>query len=88
MLLLGRKSAREKVEAFLTEMEQRSRRAQHISLPMGRRDIADYLGLTVETVSRVLSQMQDEGRLSLSSPRNMAIKARDSAPSVVSRHGA
>ena len=73
MLLLGRKSAMEKVEAFLIEMEQRGRRAGHISLPMGRRDIADYLGLTIETVSRVLGQMQDEGRLSLSGPRSMAI---------------
>jgi CRP/FNR family nitrogen fixation transcriptional regulator len=81
MLLLGRKSAREKVEAFLTEMEQRSRRAQHISLPMGRRDIADYLGLTIETVSRILGQMQDEGRLSLSSPREMAVKHAPVLPS-------
>ena len=80
MLLLGRKSAKEKVEDFLTEMEQRSRRAGHISLPMTRRDIADYLGLTIETVSRVLGQMQDEGRLSLSSPRNMAIKHATTLP--------
>jgi CRP/FNR family transcriptional regulator, nitrogen fixation regulation protein len=75
LLLLGRKSAREKVEDFLIEMEQQSRRAGHVNLPMTRLDIADYLGLTIETVSRTLGQMQDEGRLSLSSPgsRKMAI---------------
>ena len=64
----------EKVEEFLTEMEQRSRRAGHINLPMTRRDIADYLGLTIETVSRCLGRMQDDGRLALSGARNMELR--------------
>jgi CRP/FNR family transcriptional regulator, nitrogen fixation regulation protein len=72
LLLLGRKTAREKVEEFLTEMEQRSCRDGHINLPMTRRDIADYLGLTIETVSRILGRMQDDGWLSLSGARKMA----------------
>jgi hypothetical protein len=55
------------------QLEQRSRRAGHINLPMTRRDIADYLGL--ETVSRCLGQMQENGRLSLSSARNMELRS-------------
>ena len=73
MLLLGRKTALERVEAFLVEMNQRSQRAGHLNLPMSRRDIADYLGLTLETVSRVLSQMQSQGGLQLSSARRIEL---------------
>jgi CRP/FNR family nitrogen fixation transcriptional regulator len=57
MLLLGRKNSMEKVAAFLVEMDKRMALAGVLSLPMSRRDIADYLGLTVETVSRVLSKL-------------------------------
>jgi CRP/FNR family nitrogen fixation transcriptional regulator len=60
MLLLGRKSSVEKVAAFLLEMGCRSG-AEKMLLPMSRRDIADYLGLTIETVSRVLSRLRRTG---------------------------
>ena len=63
MLLLGRKTAMERVAAFLLEMDRRSAEAGLLALPMTRRDIADYLGLTLETVSRVLSHLHDEGIL-------------------------
>jgi CRP/FNR family nitrogen fixation transcriptional regulator len=76
MLLLGRKTAMERVEAFLVEMSQRSQRAGHVSLPMSRRDIADYLGLTLETVSRALSQLQSEGGLQLSGARKIELRSR------------
>jgi CRP/FNR family nitrogen fixation transcriptional regulator len=63
MLLLGRKTSLERVAAFLLEMDHRLTAAGVMALPMCRRDIADYLGLTLETVSRALSVLQDKGIL-------------------------
>lgn len=59
MLLLGRKTSLEKVSAFLIEMDERLGHPNTLMLPMNRRDIADYLGLTLETVSRALSILRD-----------------------------
>ena len=61
MLLLGRKTSLEKVAAFLLEMDKRLTAAGVMALPMTRLDIADYLGVTLETVSRVLSQLHGAG---------------------------
>lgn len=62
MLLLGRRTAAEKVASFLVRLSEREKvRGQSgnpVLLPMTRGDIADYLGLTIETVSRTLSQMK------------------------------
>jgi CRP/FNR family nitrogen fixation transcriptional regulator len=63
LLLLGRNSALEKVAAFLIEMDDRLIAAEAMTLPMSRRDIADYLGLTIETVSRVLTHLHRAGVL-------------------------
>jgi CRP-like cAMP-binding protein len=63
MLLLGRKTSAERLASFLLEIAQRlgSAGASSIQLPMGREDIADYLGLTKETVCRVMTEMSRSG---------------------------
>ena len=76
MLLLGRKTAMEKVATFLLEMDRRLARAGMMALPMCRRDIGDYLGLTLETVSRALSQLNDQGVLMFSSARQIVLRNR------------
>src|SRR6201994_2321988 len=63
MLLLGRKTSLERVAAFLVEMDGRLTATGIMALPMSRRDIADYLGLALETVSRALSRLHEFGVL-------------------------
>lgn len=76
MLLLGRKTARERVATFLLEMDRRLTVTGTMALPMCRRDIADYLGLTLETVSRALSQLNSEGALDFSGARQIVLRNR------------
>ena len=63
VLLLGRQNSPERVAAFLMEMDRRLRSPKVLVLPMRRVDIADYLGLTHETVTRCLSALRDWGIL-------------------------
>jgi len=79
MLLLGRQTARERVAAFLLEMNGRVIAGGIIALPMNRRDIADYLGLTLETGSRVLSELQRRGLLKLEGSLHRQIVVTNSA---------
>lgn len=64
MVILGRRKAEERVVAFLLRWRERleriSGRSATIHLPMGRQDIADHLGLTIETVSRTFARMMRE----------------------------
>jgi CRP/FNR family nitrogen fixation transcriptional regulator len=76
MLLLGRKNAMERVANFLLEMDRRLAVAGMMALPMCRRDIGDYLGLTLETVSRGLSQLHSEGVLGFSGARQIVLRNR------------
>lgn len=73
MILLGRRTALERVAAFILHMDQRLGGTGHVELAMPRRDIADYLGLTLETVSRALSQLQHDGALRLEGARKITL---------------
>lgn len=79
MLLLGRKAAVEKVASFLLLMADQA--GEHddgtIGLPMTRSDIADYLGLTIETVSRTLTKLKHDGLIALPTPDRIRIRDRD-----------
>ena len=76
MLLLGRKNAMERVASFLLEMDRRLAGTGMVALPMCRRDIGDYLGLTLETVSRALSQLHSDGVLGFSGARQIVLRNR------------
>ena len=76
ILLLGRKNAMERIANFLLEMDRRLAVAGMMALPMCRRDIGDYLGLTLETVSRALSQLHGEGVLGFSGARQIVLRNR------------
>jgi CRP/FNR family nitrogen fixation transcriptional regulator len=71
--LLGRFSAIEKLSAFLLECSQRSKTRDIIRLEMTRQDIADYLGLTVETISRCLAQLRRDGVIEFVSARQLRL---------------
>ena len=73
-LLLGRRSAVEKVAAFLIEWAEHSPDGQMANLAMTRQDIADYLGLTIETVSRTLSQLERDAVIELPALRQIRLK--------------
>jgi CRP/FNR family nitrogen fixation transcriptional regulator len=65
MLLLGRKTAKEKIASFLLDLAERLHESDHVELPMLRNDIADHLGLTIETVSRTLTEFARKGLIGL-----------------------
>jgi CRP/FNR family nitrogen fixation transcriptional regulator len=67
LMLLGRKSASERIASFLLEMAERL--PEHgdcvVCLPMTRTDVADYLGMTIETVCRNLAQFRRDGTIAI-----------------------
>lgn len=81
MLLLGRKTAKEKIASFLLALSQRAvRRGQKdnpVHVPMSRADIADYLGLTTETVSRTFTQLKSGGTIRLMEGGKVDISDKD-----------
>jgi CRP/FNR family transcriptional regulator, nitrogen fixation regulation protein len=74
MLLI--KTAQERVAGFLLEMAGRSPKGDEISLPMSRQDIADYLGLTIETVSRTLTQLENSAAIAVPTSRRIVLRNR------------
>ena len=68
------KNAEERVVGFLLEMAARKSSAGAIELPMCRQDIADYLGLTIETVSRTFTQLAQSGTIALETSRRVVFR--------------
>ncbi len=79
MLLLGRKAATEKVASFLLMManQEGNDGVETVGIPMTRSDIGDYLGLTIETVSRTLTKLRQDGLIALPTPDRIKICDRD-----------
>ena len=75
LLLLGRRTARERILAFLSGMSQRVSRSKTSNLHMQRSDIADFLGLSRETVSRTLTQLESDGIVEVKHSRQVSVKA-------------
>jgi CRP/FNR family nitrogen fixation transcriptional regulator len=73
LLVLGRQSAIERVAAFLVDMSERQGGLPAIDLPMSRTDIADYLSLTIETVSRAFTRLRKTGVVRLPGPRHVEV---------------
>lgn len=76
VLMLGRRSAQERVVGLLLDIAERTHARAELDVPMGRQDMADYLGLTIETVSRTLTALQDEGLIALPTVRHIVLKDR------------
>jgi CRP/FNR family nitrogen fixation transcriptional regulator len=74
--VLGRKGAGERVAAFLLSLADRVTTSCEIDLPMSRADIADYLALTIETVSRAFTQMERDRTIALPSSRHVVVRDR------------
>ncbi len=75
-VLLLRKTARERVGQFLLELAEREYTQRDIQLPMTRQDIADYLGLTIETVSRVFKRFENVSAISMPTVRRVVLRDR------------
>ena len=75
-ILLGHRGAGERVAAFLLRLAERSARSQDLDLPMSRADIADYLCLTIETVSRTLTELERQCAIALPTSRHVVMRSR------------
>jgi CRP-like cAMP-binding protein len=75
-ILLLVQTAQERVAGFLLEMAARTPAGNTIELPMSRQDIADYLGLTIETVSRTLTALEHDHAIELPSSRRIVLRNR------------
>jgi CRP/FNR family transcriptional regulator, nitrogen fixation regulation protein len=75
-VLLLVKSAQERVASFLLEMAERASGGNIVELPMSRQDIADYLGLTIETVSRTLSGLESAAAIDVPTSRRIVLRNR------------
>lgn len=77
LVLLGRMTANEKMANFILDLLERQDGDEVVNLPMQRNDIADYLGLTFETVSRVLRVLKDRAVIRLQSVDRIEVLDRE-----------
>jgi CRP-like cAMP-binding protein len=82
-LVLGRMTASERVATFLLEIFDRRDRKKAVDLPMSRNDVADYLGLTIETVCRTLSVFKRAGVIAIPNPHRIELLDRDALETAV-----
>jgi CRP/FNR family transcriptional regulator, nitrogen fixation regulation protein len=75
-VLLLIKSAQERLVSFLLEMAERACGGNVVELPMSRQDIADYLGLTIETVSRTLTALESAAAIEVPTSRRIVLRNR------------
>jgi CRP/FNR family nitrogen fixation transcriptional regulator len=68
------KTAQERVITFLLEMADRAPSGNAVQLPMSRQDVADYLGVTIETVSRTLSSLETAAAIELPTSRRIILR--------------
>ena len=73
---LGQKTAEERIMSFLLDMSARASSKELVELPMTRQDVADYLGLAIETVSRTLTHLEAKGAIEMPSSRRIVLKNR------------
>ena len=85
LVILGCMSARQRLAIFLLRMTLRSSNNNEIELPMSRRDIADYLGLTIETVSRTITQFENDALIGVASTRRIVLCDRAGLTRVAAR---
>ncbi len=76
MLVLGCMNAKQRVASFLLEMSKRGPGNNEVELPMSRQDSADYIGLTIETVSRTMTQLENDAAIGLPSSRRIVLRNR------------
>jgi CRP-like cAMP-binding protein len=75
-VLLLTRTAQERVASFLLDMATRLAALDTIEIPMSRQDIADYLGLTIETISRTFTQLEAQAAIALPSSRRIVLRNR------------
>ena len=76
LLVLGCMNAKQRVASFLLEMARHRSGSNEVELPMSRQDIADYLGLTIETVSRIMTQLEQDATIGLPTSRRIVLRNR------------
>jgi CRP/FNR family nitrogen fixation transcriptional regulator len=83
VLMLGRRAACERVAALLLDLADRTGAQVLLDVPMTRQDMADYLGLTIETISRTLTQFQQDGLIALPAARKVLLRDRGALEAMV-----